>query len=116
MKPDFTLVAAALLASGINGLDLKAEHAGGMFNRVHSGQYCSDDGVINNGTASGQTVSLGNGKLQSSVNAHRGQPSNNMSRNRICRIPAWSASKGCRTLPHRHLRQCAYQQQTVSTQ
>jgi hypothetical protein len=61
MKLDLTLAAAALLAGGVNGLDLKVEHAGGIFNRVHGGKSSSDDGVINNGTASGQTVSLGNG-------------------------------------------------------
>jgi hypothetical protein len=58
--------AAALLASSVSGLDLKAEHAGGMFNRIHGGRGRScpdDDGVINNGTAAGETVSLGNGML-----------------------------------------------------
>jgi hypothetical protein len=63
MKLDLKLVAAALLAAGVNGLDLKAEHAGGVFNHVHGGKSCSDDGVINNGTASGQTVALGNGMV-----------------------------------------------------
>ena len=58
--------AAALLASSVSGLDLKAEHAGGVFNRIHGGRGRScpdDDGVINNGTAAGETVSLGNGML-----------------------------------------------------
>jgi hypothetical protein len=63
MKLDLTLAAAALFAGSVNGLDLKAEHAGGVFNRVHGGKSCSDDGVINNGTASGQTVALGNGMV-----------------------------------------------------
>jgi len=54
--------AASLLASSVSGLDLKAEHAGGVFNRVHGGHSCpDDDGVISNGTAIGETVSLGNG-------------------------------------------------------
>lgn len=61
MKIDITLTAAMLLTGGVNALNLKAEHAGGVFNRVHGGKSCSDDGVINNGTASGETVSLGNG-------------------------------------------------------
>jgi len=60
MKLDLTLAAAALLAGGVNGLDLKAEHAGGVISQVHGGKHFADDGVINNGTASGQTVSLGN--------------------------------------------------------
>jgi hypothetical protein len=62
MKLDLTLAAAALFAGSVNGLDLKAEHAGGVFNRVHGGKSC-DDGVINNGTASGQNVALGNGMV-----------------------------------------------------
>jgi hypothetical protein len=65
MRASITWAAAAtLLASSVSGLDLKAEHAGGMFNRIHGGPGRScpdDDGVINNGTAAGQTVSLGNG-------------------------------------------------------
>jgi hypothetical protein len=67
MKLDLTLIAAALRAGGVDGLDLKAEHAGGIFNRVHGGKSCSDDGVINNGTASGQTVALGNGMVCSRI-------------------------------------------------
>jgi hypothetical protein len=67
MKLDLKLVAAALLAAGVNGLDLKAEHTGGVFNHVHGGKSCSDDGVINNGTASGQTVALGNGMVCSCI-------------------------------------------------
>jgi hypothetical protein len=67
MKLDLTLAAVALLAGGVNGLDLKAEHAGGVFNRVHGGKSCSNDGVINNGTASGQTVALGNGMVCSCI-------------------------------------------------
>ena len=63
MKLDLTLAVAALLAGGVNGLDLKDEHAGGVIHRVHGGKSFSDDGVINNGTASGQTVSLGNGMI-----------------------------------------------------
>lgn len=63
MKLDRTLTVAALLAGGVNGFDLKDEHAGGVIHRVHGGQSYSDDGVINNGTASGQTVSLGNGMV-----------------------------------------------------
>jgi len=63
MKLDFTLAAAALLAGGVNGLNLKAEHAGGVINRVHGGKYYSDDGVINDGTPSGKTVALGNGMI-----------------------------------------------------
>lgn len=65
MRFDLTLAAGLLLTGGANALDLKAEHAGGVFNRVHGGKSCSDDGVINNGTASGQTVSLGNGIILS---------------------------------------------------
>ena len=61
MKFDLTLAAAVLLAGGADALNLKAEHAGGVFNRVHGGKSCSDDGVINNGTVSGETVPLGNG-------------------------------------------------------
>lgn len=61
MRLDLALAAGVLFTGGVNALDLKAEHAGGVFNRVHGGKSCSDDGVINNGTASGQTVSLGNG-------------------------------------------------------
>lgn len=61
MKLDITLAAAALLASGVNGWGLKDEHAGGVINRVHGGKPFSDDGVINDGTPSGKTVSLGNG-------------------------------------------------------
>ena len=61
MKLDLTLAATALLASGVNALNLKAEHAGGVINRVHGGKFLSDDGVINDGTPSGQDVSIGNG-------------------------------------------------------
>jgi hypothetical protein len=73
MKLDLTLAAAALLASGVNGFDLKAEHAGGVINRVHGGKSFLDDGVINNGTPSGQTVPLGNGMILSAalVRLHR---------------------------------------------
>jgi hypothetical protein len=63
MKLDLTLGIVAVLAVGVNGLDLKAEHAGGVISRVHGGKHWSDDGVINNGTASGETVSLGNGMI-----------------------------------------------------
>ena len=61
MKLDLTLAATAAFAIGVNALDLKAEHAGSVISRVHGGKHWSDDGVINNGTASGETVSLGNG-------------------------------------------------------
>jgi len=62
MRATITWAAAAtLLASSVSGLDLKAEHAGGIFNRIHGGHSCpEDDGVINNGTTVGETVSLGN--------------------------------------------------------
>jgi hypothetical protein len=66
MRASITWAAAtALLASSVSGLDLKAEHAGGVFNRIHGGHSScpEDDGVINNGTAAGETVSLGNGML-----------------------------------------------------
>jgi hypothetical protein len=67
MKLDLTLAAASLLAIGVNGLDLKAEHAGGVINRVHGGKSYSDDGVINDGTPSGKTVALGNGTITSAA-------------------------------------------------
>lgn len=67
MKLDLTLAAVALLASGVNGWGLKDEHAGGVINRVHGGKYFSDDGVINDGTPSGKTVSLGNGMMLSTA-------------------------------------------------
>jgi hypothetical protein len=66
MRASITWAAAtALLASSASGLDLKAEHAGGVFNRIHGGHSScpEDDGVISNGTAVGETVSLGNGVL-----------------------------------------------------
>ena len=67
MKLDLTLAAAALLASAVNGWDLKDEHAGGVINRIHGGKSFSDDGVINDGTPSGKTVSLGNGTTTSAA-------------------------------------------------
>ena len=71
MRATITWAAAAtLLASSVSGLDLKAEHAGGIFNRIHGGHSCpEDDGVINNGTTVGETVSLGNGMLSLSLSA-----------------------------------------------
>ena len=106
MKLDFTLAAAALLAGGVDGLDLKAEHAGGVISRVHGGKHWSDDGVINNGTASGETVSLGNGMILSTrcqmVYAYN-------RRNRICCVPASPPGEGCRPLPDRYLWQRAHQ-------
>jgi hypothetical protein len=66
MRASITWAAATtLLASSVSGLDLKAEHAGGVFNRIHGGHSScpEDDGVISNGTAVGETVSLGNGVL-----------------------------------------------------
>ena len=67
MKLDLTLATAALLASGVNGLNLKAEHAGGVINRVHGGKFLSDDGAINDGTPSGKDVPIGNGMIFSAV-------------------------------------------------
>lgn len=61
MRTNILCVAATLLASGVssaNTLNLKSEHAGGVFSRVHGS---STDGVLHNGTASGRDVSLGNG-------------------------------------------------------
>lgn len=67
MKTDIYYTAAALLASGINtanALNLKSEHAGSVISRVHGS---TPDGVLHNGTASGRTVSLGNGMLLSNL-------------------------------------------------
>lgn len=65
MKLARTLAVAALLTGSVKALELKAEHAGGVINRVHGGGHFVDDGVINSGTPSGQTVSLGNGMILS---------------------------------------------------
>ena len=63
MKFNLTFARAALLATGVNGLNLKAEHAGGVINRVHGGKFLADDGVINDGAPSGKDVSIGNGMI-----------------------------------------------------
>ncbi|KAM0723281.1 hypothetical protein Q7P37_001482 [Cladosporium fusiforme] len=57
MRTDIFCTAATLLAGSANALNLKSEHAGGVFSRVHGS---SADGVLHNGTASGRTVALGN--------------------------------------------------------
>lgn len=80
---------AALLASSVSALDLKAEHAGGVFNRIHGGHSScpDDDGVINNGTAAGETVSLGNGTPLFSILSNLTHLANTI-RNRLCLLPA----------------------------
>ena len=111
MKLDLTLAAAALLATGVNGLNLKAEHAGGVINRVHGGKFLSDDGVINDGTPSGKDVSIGNGIILCAI-LHWYM--SNTRRNWIRHVPSSPSGKGCHSLPDRYLWQRAGQQQTVS--
>lgn len=67
MRADIFYTAATLLASGTNtanALNLKSEHAGSVISRVHGS---TPDGILHNGTASGRTVSLGNGMLLSNL-------------------------------------------------
>lgn len=64
-----TFTTAALLACVSGAVahgepDVKHEHAGDVFTKVHGGNWWGD-GVINNGTPTGETVQLGGGRKRS---------------------------------------------------
>lgn len=56
------LLASSSVVLATGGFDLVHEHQGGLFGKLHRGQYCDEDGFVSNGSSVGTTMQLGGGK------------------------------------------------------